>query len=90
MCREDGISNTSCDLWIVTTSFWMLSAIRHADSSAKFACASQPAVIGRREEQCRELVKWVIILTVFMYVIKPTESGGRKLYLIIIENKRLW
>jgi hypothetical protein len=45
---------------------------------------------GHRKVQCRELVKWVKILTVFMYVIKPTESGGRKLCLFIIKNKRFW
>jgi biotin operon repressor len=38
-CRWDGIFNTSCDLWIVNTSFQTSST----DSSAKFACASQPA-----------------------------------------------
>jgi hypothetical protein len=42
-CREDTISNTSCDLWIVTTSFRTLSAVRHACSSAKFVCGSQQA-----------------------------------------------
>jgi hypothetical protein len=43
MCREDGIFNTSCDLWIVTSLFRMLSAIRHADSLTKFACSLPPA-----------------------------------------------
>jgi hypothetical protein len=33
-CREDGIINTSCDLSIVTASFRILSAIRHAVDSA--------------------------------------------------------
>jgi hypothetical protein len=42
-CRKDGICNTSCELWIVTNSFRMLSAFRHADSSAKYVCASQQA-----------------------------------------------
>jgi hypothetical protein len=41
ICRGDSIFNTPCDLWIVTTSFQMLLAVRHADSLAKFACASQ-------------------------------------------------
>jgi hypothetical protein len=41
-CREDSIFNTSCDLRIVTTSFQMSLAIRHAVSSAKFACSSPP------------------------------------------------
>jgi hypothetical protein len=40
-CREDVIFNISCDLCIVTTSFQMLWPLRHADSSAKFSCASQ-------------------------------------------------
>jgi hypothetical protein len=42
-CREDSIFNTSCDLWTVTTSFRTLSAVRHADSSARFVCASKRA-----------------------------------------------
>jgi hypothetical protein len=33
----------SISLWKATTSFQMLSAVRHADSSTKFACALQQA-----------------------------------------------
>jgi biotin operon repressor len=39
----DSIFNTSCDLWIVTTSFWMLLANRHIESLSKFICTSQLA-----------------------------------------------
>jgi hypothetical protein len=52
MCREDSIFNTSCDLWIVITSFEMLSAVRHADSSVKIrmrlAASSAPVAVKRR------------------------------------------
>jgi hypothetical protein len=41
---RDIIFNISCDLWIVTTSFQTLSAIRHADSLTKFVRALQPVV----------------------------------------------
>jgi hypothetical protein len=39
MCRKDSIFNTSCDLWIVTTSFQTLPA----DLSAKFTCTMRQA-----------------------------------------------
>jgi hypothetical protein len=44
LCVEGKHFHTSCDLWIVTTSFWTLSVIRHADSLEKVMCASWQAV----------------------------------------------
>jgi hypothetical protein len=65
-CWEDSIFNTSCDLWILTTSFQTLSAVRHADSSAKFAWASRQAahrspstqVSKKKKRHCITLHSW--------------------------------
>jgi hypothetical protein len=46
--ERDCIFNTFHDLWILNSSFWMLPANRHTDSSAKFMCLTAGITVKHR------------------------------------------